>query len=127
MNPHNTNQPLSPPRRSTLPIIQHLTTAYKLWHEYLPHVPKDARYTLGSKIGISLIETIEAIFAASYLSREKKIAFLEKAVVKLDTANFFLQILWEIKALDNKKYAALSEKLGEIGRMLGGWMRQISR
>jgi len=31
----------------------------------------------------------------------------------------------EINCLDNKKYLVLQEKLQEIGRMLGGWMRSI--
>ena len=34
-------------------------------------------------------------------------------------------ILWETKSLDNKKYIAMSLKLDEIGRMLGGWQGQI--
>ena len=34
-------------------------------------------------------------------------------------------ILWETKSLDTKKYAALSERMDEIGRMLGGWQGQI--
>lgn len=38
-----------------------------------------------------------------------------------------LQIAWEIKALDNKKYIALSEHLNEVGRMLGGWNKQVRR
>jgi hypothetical protein len=38
---------------------------------------------------------------------------------------FFLQVAWEIKALDNKKYIRLSEKLDEIGKMLGGWLKSI--
>lgn len=100
--------------------------AYKVWHEFLPHIPKDSRYTLGSKIDASLIETIEAVFSASYLGGEKKLPYLQRAAAKLDLVKFFLQILWEIRALDNKKYAALSEKLDEIGKMLGGWLRKIS-
>jgi len=36
---------------------------------------------------------------------------------------FFLRISWEIKAVDNKKYIALSERLDEIGKMLGGWIK----
>jgi len=36
-----------------------------------------------------------------------------------------LQLAWEIKALDNKKYAVLAEKFAEIGKMLGGWKRQL--
>jgi len=38
---------------------------------------------------------------------------------------FFLQIAWEIKALENKKYIALSEKLNEVGKMLGGWRKGL--
>jgi len=36
-------------------------------------------------------------------------------------------ILWETKSLDNKKYIALSIKIEEIGRMLGGWNGQLQK
>jgi hypothetical protein len=108
-----------------LPIIHYLVRTYKLWHEFLPHIPKDARYTLGGKIDSSLVETIEAVFIASFLAKERKRAYVERAAAKLDLAKFFLQVAWEIKVLDNKKYALISEQLNEIGRMLGGWLRQL--
>ena len=113
--------------RTTLPIVTHLTAAYKLWHSYLPNIPRDSRYTLGTKIDALFIETTEPIFIATYLSKEQKLPYLRKAAANLDLVKFFLQILWEIQAIDNKKYIALSEKLDEIGRMLGGWMRQLSQ
>jgi predicted membrane chloride channel (bestrophin family) len=50
---------------------------------------------------------------------------ITKASNNLDLLKFFLQIAWEIKALDNKKYIALSEKLNEMGKMLGGWRKQL--
>ena len=126
LNPHINTLQGSPTPRRNLPILQHLIRAYKLWHEFLPHIPKDARYTLGTKIDTSLIETIEATFVASFLTRDKKLPYVQRAATKLDLAKFFLQVLWEIKALDNKKYAAISEQLNEVGRMLGGWLRQIT-
>lgn len=88
---------------------------------------RDVRYTLGAKIDALLVETIEASFSAAYLSREKKIPFLERAVTKLDAAKFFLQILWEIGAVDAKHYADLSLKLNDIGKMLGGWVRGLQK
>lgn len=112
--------------RTTIPIITHLIITYKLWHSYLPDVPKSPRYTLGTKIDGSLVETAELLFVASYLGKEQKLPYLQKAAGQLDLVKFFLQILWEIQALDNKKYITLSEKLDEIGRMLGGWIRQLS-
>jgi hypothetical protein len=88
-------------------------------------VPKDFRYSLGTKIDRSLIETAELLFIASYLGKEQKIPYLRKANVRLDIAKFFLQILWDVGALDNQKYILLSEKLDEVGKQLGGWIKGL--
>ena len=109
----------------SVPLIHKLTTAYKLWHEFLPHIPKTSRYTLGAKIDAYFLETIELVFIASYLSKPHKRPFVQKAIGKLDVLKLFLRLAWEIKALDNKKYITLSEKLDEIGRMLGGWNKSL--
>lgn len=98
---------------------------YKAWHEFLPHIPKDFRYSLGTKIDRSLIEIAELLFVASYLGKEQKVPYLQKANMRLDVAKFFLQILWDVKALDNQKYILLSEKLDEVGKMLGGWINGL--
>ena len=109
-----------------MPVIQHLVRAYKLWHEFLPHIPRDTRYTLGTKIDFLLIETIEAVFSASFLTGERKLIEVQKAAAKLDLAKFFIQIVWDVRGLDQRKYIALSELLKEIGRMLGGWSKQVA-
>ena len=40
---------------------------------------------------------------------------------------FFLQIAWEIKALDNKKYILLSDNLNKLGKMLWGWLKTVQK
>jgi len=80
---------------------------------------------LGSKIDSLFVETIESVIKALHLSRGEKLLCLTQGSVKLDLLKFFLQLAWEIKALDNKKYIRLSEKLDEIGKMLGGWIKSI--
>lgn len=62
---------------------------------------------------------------ATYLGREEKHPYVLRAITKLDVLKFFLKVSWEIKALDNKKYLAISEQLDEIGKMLGGWNKQL--
>lgn len=111
--------------RTTLPILQKLIMAYKTWHEYVRHFAKDFRYSLGVKIDSLFLETIEEIFIASVLIKEQKLSHLKKASLKLDALKFFLQVAWESKALDSKKYISLSQQFAEIGRMLGGWQKQI--
>ena len=108
-----------------MPIIQRLISVYKLWYEYLPHFHKTSRYTLGKKIDFLFIEAAELMFIAGHLEKSQKLPYVQKAIGKLDTLKFFLQISWEIQMLDNKKYIVLSKPLDEIGRMLGGWLRQL--
>ncbi len=38
---------------------------------------------------------------------------------------FFIQIGWEVKVLDHKKFAAISVPLNEIGKMVGGWKKSL--
>ncbi len=72
-----------------------------------------------------LIEMIEMISAAAFLPRPEKLPYIRAAIRKLDTVKLLCLILWESKSLDTKKYGALSVKLDEIGKMLGGWQGQL--
>ncbi|MDO8473981.1 MAG: four helix bundle protein [bacterium] len=78
---------------------------------------------MGEKIDSFFVEVLESIVIASYLSKQEKLPHIKRGLLKLDVLKFFLQVAWEIKALDSKKYIALSEHLNEIGRMLGGWRK----
>jgi hypothetical protein len=106
-------------------LVQKFVAVYKLWQEYRDHFPKKSRLSLGEKIDSLFIEVIELLFMASYLGKQEKLPYLQKAARKLDVLKFFFYVSWEIGALDNKKYTDISEHLNEIGRMLGGWIRGI--
>jgi|SRR3989344_6897668 len=112
------------PPNTTLPIIQRLIVVYKIWHEYLPRFSKDHRYTLGFKIDSLFVEIIGLLHQAQYTPWKKKPPYLLKTSSKLDTLKFFLQILWEIGGIENKKYIHLSTHIEEIGKMLGGWIKE---
>ncbi len=73
-----------------------------------------------------LLEIIEAISIANFLKREEKSPYVRLAIRKTDILKIFLLILWETKSLDNSKYIQISEKLNEIGKMLGGWNSNLN-
>ncbi|MCX6760368.1 MAG: four helix bundle protein [Candidatus Nealsonbacteria bacterium] len=106
-------------------LTQKLISIYKIWHEFLPHFSKDSKYTLGSKIDSLFLETTELIIKGGYSDKIEKIISLKRASFKLDLLKFFLQVAWEIKSLDNKRYILLSEKIGDAGKMLGGWIKSL--
>jgi len=81
-----------------LPVVSHIITIYKLWHEFLPNFPKDSRYSLGIKIDSLIIEAVELILTASRLPKNQKLPCLQKAGARIDLLKFFLQLSWEIKS-----------------------------
>lgn len=100
---------------------------YILWSEYRPTLPSTKRYSLGERIDLLLIDIIEAMAAASFLPQGDKEPYLRTAIRKLDTLRILLMVAWESRALDTKKYGALSERVETVGRMLGGWYGQTVR
>lgn len=108
-----------------MPVLEIMKSSYILWQNNLSLIPKTSRYTLAETIDKYFIQTIESILVASFLEKQEKQPFIRKAIISLDTLKFLLYILWEIKALDTKKYTVLSEKLAEAGKQLGGWHGQI--
>lgn len=100
---------------------------YKLWDEFKNHFTKKHKYTLGGKIDQYFLETIELLLTAGYLNKDQKLPYLKKAGIKLDLLKFFLQVSWELKVLNNRNYIILSEKLDQIGKMLGGWIKGLQK
>lgn len=117
----------SNPPPQLLPLLQRAKTAYLVWYEYYQILPKTHRHSLGVRIDSLFVETIESLATAAFLAKEEKIPYVRLAIRKVDTLKVFLMILWETKSLDDKKYIALSLKIDEIGRMLGGWYGQLQK
>lgn len=109
-----------------MPILSALKECYLLWHNFLIHLPRLSRYTLGAKVDNLFTDILELALAAQYTRREEKRAFLEKLSRKLDQLKFFITLLWEAKGIDTGKYGQISGKLGMVGRMLGKWMQSIA-
>src|SRR3989338_3727372 len=121
------NLPLQTPPQRLLPLLQKLKEVYLLWYGYYTTLPKVHRHSLGQRIDNLFIEIIEFIAIASFLSKEEKLPYIKVSIRKTDTLKVLLMVLWETKSLDNKKYIALYVKIEEIGKMLGGWRRQITK
>jgi len=98
---------------------------YLIWITFYQTLPKIHKHSLGQKIDTIFVEIIEAISIASFLSREEKPPWVRLAIRKTDTLKILLMVLWEIKALDDKKYITLSAGIDEIGKILGGWNGQL--
>ncbi len=106
-----------------IPLIQKLFELYKLFHQFVIKFPKSDKYTLGQNIERNTLELIEITLAcstANVLIRKEKLLL---ASSKLDLIKLLVRLAYEVRALDQKSYIQLQEKLQEIGKMIGGWLR----
>lgn len=98
---------------------------YKNWYLYRDNLPKKSRYTLGDKIDSRFLQVLDLLYIASYQNPTEKLPTLERTLTGIDTLKFILRVAWEVHALDDKKYAVLSEGLNEIGKEVGGWRKGL--
>lgn len=108
-----------------LPVITHMLEVYKEWYACRDSLPKKSRYTLGDRIDTYFIKILETLYTASYQTPNEKTVTLQRAASAIDTLKFLLQITWELRAIDNKRYASLSDKIQKIGREVGGWRKGL--
>ena len=113
-------------RNKGLPVvITKEKEAYQYWQTLHRGFPKVERYSLGQKVDSVFLNLLELTYSVSYLPPEQKIVGLGKIIPKLDVLKFFVQLAWENKCIHSNKYTELSQKLDEIGRMLGGWRKGL--
>lgn len=108
-----------------LPILEKVKNIYLLWYGYYQILPKTHRHSLGQRIDSTFVEVMEALSVANFLPQAEKQPHVRLSIRKVDTLKVLLMILWETKSLDDKKYIALSLKMEEAGKMLGGWRGQL--
>jgi len=98
---------------------------YKVWHAHYSNFPRLSRFSLGAKIDNLFTDLIELLLLAGFAGVDQKYTFVVRAATKLDLLKFFMQVAWEVKCLDHKKYSLYANSLNEIGRMIGGWQKQL--
>jgi len=100
--------------------------AYREWHSAIVNLSRVDRYTIGAKIDDIFLSLLELIFRGCFAGDKfEKLSLVSQAIAKSDLLKFFLQIGWEYEVIDHKSYGGLIFLLDEVGRMLGGWKKNL--
>jgi hypothetical protein len=84
--------------------------------------PKKARFTFSDRINRLALDLLDDLIEARY-SRQKTVA-LKRANLSLEKIRVLLRISFEIRLLPFKAYEHSMVSINEVGRMLGGWLKQ---
>ncbi len=105
------------------PIFIQTYEVYKEIHKLRNSIPKQDRCTIWQRVENTTLEILEGILTTTSSSKIKKLEILENTSHKLNMLKILVRLAKDTKIININKYIYLQEKLDEIGRMLGGWLR----
>lgn len=108
-----------------LPILKQGYELYKTFCDYRNSIPKIDRHTLWQRCEDAVLDALENMLLASQLNKTEKLSVLYKVSIKINLLKIFIRLAKDTKALDMNKYIILEEKINEIGKMTGGWIRSV--
>ncbi len=108
-------------------IIQKTYKLYLSLHETVIKIPKISRFSLGVRIETVALDLLEKLYEANSKYGNNRLAILELIDTKLKILQVLIKALYDIKAINDKKFLQLSESAIEIGRMLGGWIKDTKQ
>jgi len=83
--------------------------------------PKSQRFVLGQQIENTILEILKGIIEAN--QERDKLAYLKKISVELDKLRILVRLSKDLRFISIRQYSFAAEKINEIGKMLGGWMK----
>ena len=122
-------RPHSPPLSLSLDsasILNRIKEGYLIWVNIVPHISKGARYTIGARIENKFLDLLELAYIAYFTEKDKKAEKISDCILVLDTLKFLISVAWEGKLISNKQWEDVALKLGEVGKMFGGWKKNLN-
>lgn len=106
-------------------VIFTLTLQLLQW--LLPHCenfPKAQRFVITKRLQDAALDFQETLFLANAHSGRTRLNHLQTADAHLNKLRLYLRLTHDWGWLNSGQYAHVSTMVAEIGRLLGGWLRQ---
>lgn len=87
----------------------------------VPHIPKGARYTIGTRIENLFLDELSLLYTTYFTPLDQQLPKLNTCILSLNALKFILGTAWEGKIIPNQLFEDVSLKLNEVGKMLSGW------
>lgn len=103
------------------------TQTYDLLSWLLPQCerfPKRQRFVVTQRLQNAALDFQEAIFEANARTGAKRLACLQSADAHLNKLRLYLRLAQKWEWLSSGQYEHVSRMVAEIGKLLGGWIRQ---
>ena len=107
-----------------------LTRTFDLLNWLLPKsekFPRLYRNTVTQRLMDSALDFQEMLFDAQSRRGEERLACLLNADAHLNKLRLYLRLAHHWRWLNNGQYNHVSQMVAEVGRLLGGWLKQARK
>jgi hypothetical protein len=107
-----------------------INKAFELLKFIIPVVgkfPRSAKFTLGDRIENMTADILEILIEAYYSPVNEKRKLLTKTNVLLEKLRLFSRLAYELGHYNSLKYHEIAQRIDEIGRMCGGWLKSLPK
>lgn len=89
----------------------------------LEKFPKRVRFTFCDRMTALALDIVEDLVEARYSTQRSM--HLSRINLRLEKLRVLLRLSHRLHYLDHKRYEHAMNDIGEVGRMIGGWMKQV--
>lgn len=103
------------------------TRMFDLLDWLLPHCerfPKAQRFAITQRLQDAALDACEALYDANARKGASRLAHLQPADAHLNKLRLYLRLAHTWRWLSSGQYAHVSAMVAEVGRLLGGWLKQ---
>jgi hypothetical protein len=109
--------------REDYPLYVHWSTSLDNILQRAECFPRNARFTLASRMVDTGLDVMESIVGAIYTS--DRIPLLEQINGKLEWLRVLVGIAYRRRYMSTKQYETMARDIDTTGRMVGGWIKRI--
>lgn len=86
--------------------------------------PKNQKFVLGQQIQNQMFDIVKLIIQANKFGDKHRLTNLHYVDVELEKLRVLLRLATDLGMMSYEKYGNHAEKLVEVGKILGGWIKQ---
>ena len=108
-----------------------LIPKYEKYMEYMLQIilklPRTEKFNIGNEFKIVMYKMLENILYINKIEISKRLYFLNLIDAELNAQRIMLRIMLKNKWIDEKKFKVSIEMLYEIGKILGGLIKNYAK
>ena len=104
------------------PVVHQMYDLIKWLMPQIAKLPRSHKFTLGDRITNLALDTLDLLIQAVYTRR--KLELLRRANLNLERLRYLIRLCHDLDLFTLKRYEYVSREINEIGKQIGGWIKQ---